>query len=129
MDMETLRADLDALMTGRVRIRRLGQADAVTGDPEYQTVYDGRGALLSTHGQLLVKEILGVDILGESSAWYQLLTPLGAPTALVGDQVHVDEGEFEGRTWYAEATTQVSTTELVRVTRLDEQNGALAAGV
>ncbi|MQY11455.1 hypothetical protein SRB5_15730 [Streptomyces sp. RB5] len=120
-------------MTDTVRVRRLIGTD-ITGAPAWTTIYEGVGALLSTHGQIVVSQLSGVDWLGEASAWYQLMTPLSAPVADPGDQVQVvtaaaETAAFEGRTWFVEARTQAATVEVVRVTRLDEQNGTLAVGV
>ncbi|MFB7424738.1 DUF6093 family protein [Streptomyces hydrogenans] len=136
VDLEQVRAALEALMTDTVRVRRLtGEADPEDGAPVWATVYEGAGALLSTHGQIVIRQLLGTDWLGEASAWYQLMTPLTAPVADPGDQVQViseDEqsaSAFVGRTWFVEARTQASTVEVVRVTRLDEQNGAVVVGI
>ncbi|MEW1700354.1 DUF6093 family protein [Streptomyces sp. NPDC091278] len=132
IDLAKVRTDLEALMTDTVRVRRLtGESDPIDGSPVWTTVYEGVGALLSTHGQIVVRQLLGSDWLGEASAWYQLMTPLTAPVADPGDQVQVISGPdaaFEGRTWFVEARTQASTVEVVRVTRLDEQSGAVAVG-
>ncbi|MFD6343613.1 DUF6093 family protein [Streptomyces roseolus] len=134
VDLAQVRADLEALMTDTVRVRRLtGESDPADGAPVWATVYEGAGALLSTHGQIVVRQLLGTDWLGEASAWYQLMTPLTGPVADPGDQVQVISGDeqsaFVGRTWFVEARTQASTVEVVRVTRLDEQSGAVAVGI
>ncbi|MFF7171602.1 DUF6093 family protein [Streptomyces sp. CA-210063] len=131
-DTTTRQAELEALMVDTVRISRPRTGGDGASSPD--TVYEGPGALLSTHGQLLVTQILGVDWAGESAAWYQLLTPLASPPAEPGDHVTVvaaanETAAFEGRTWYAEARTQASTWELARVTRLDEQGGTLGQGL
>ncbi|MFE6186506.1 DUF6093 family protein [Streptomyces sp. NPDC056465] len=132
VDLEQVRTDLENLMTDTVRVRRpTGETAPEDGAPVWATIYEGAGALLSTHGQIVVRQLLGADWLGEASAWYQLMTPLSAPVADPGDQVEVVEGDqgFAERTWFVEARTQTSTVEVVRVTRLDEQTGALAVGV
>ncbi|MFC8895794.1 DUF6093 family protein [Streptomyces cinereoruber] len=132
VDLEQVRTDLENLMTDTVRVRRpTGETAPEDGAPVWATIYEGAGALLSTHGQIAVRQLLGADWLGEASAWYQLMTPLSAPVADSGDQVEVVGGDqgFAGRTWFVEARTQASTVEVVRVTRLDEQTGALAVGV
>ncbi|MFE0640145.1 DUF6093 family protein [Streptomyces sp. NPDC058877] len=132
VDLEQVRTDLENLMTDTVRVRRpTGKTDPEDGAPVWATIYEGAGALLSTHGQIVVRQLLGADWLGEASAWYQMMTPLSAPIADPGDQVGVIQGAegFAGRTWFVEARTQASTVEVVRVTRLDEQTGALAVGV
>ncbi|MER5184580.1 hypothetical protein ABT009_40815 [Streptomyces sp. NPDC002896] len=38
--------------------------------------------MLSTHGQVVLRQVLGVDWLSEGSAWYRLVTPVTAPIAL-----------------------------------------------
>ncbi|GHG05689.1 DUF6093 family protein [Streptomyces filamentosus] len=131
-----VRASLEALMTDTVRVRRLaGKSDPDDGAPVWATVYEGADSLLSTRGQIMVRQLLGADWLGEASAWYQLMTPLAGPVADPVDQVQViseDEqsaSAFVGRTWFVEARTQVSTVEVVRATRLDEQSGAVAVGI
>ncbi|MEU2592994.1 DUF6093 family protein [Streptomyces albidoflavus] len=128
VDLEQVRRDLESLMTATVRISRLGTVDPDTGETGRDVIYEGQGALLSTHGQLLAVKILGADWLGAETAWYQLLTPLGTPSAAAGDQVEVLGGD-EDRMWFADAPTQSSTLEAARVTRLDEQSGAPAVGL
>ncbi|MFF3976960.1 DUF6093 family protein [Streptomyces sp. NPDC001828] len=122
-DIAAKRAELEAWLTDTVRITR---------NAEPSVVYEGPGALLSTHGQIVFAQMVGLDWAGESTAWYQLLTPLTAPAAEPGDRVEVVASKdpnsvVAGRTWYCEARTQGSTWEVVRVTRLDEQGGGVGA--
>ncbi|GAA1353564.1 DUF6093 family protein [Streptomyces beijiangensis] len=134
LDIPATIAQLEGLLVDTVRISRLSGApiDPDTGEPVREIVYEGQGALLSTHGQITATQMTGVDWAGESAAWYQLLTPLTAPVAEPGDQVEVigaadTTSVAVGRLWYAEARTQASTWEVVRVTRLDEQGGSVGA--
>jgi hypothetical protein len=131
IDFAAKRAELEALLTDQVKVTR---QSGTAGAPAATTVYEGPGALLSTHGQIVVREMVGTDWLSESSAWYQLLTPLTAPVFEPGDLVEVTasadgSSATRGRIWFVEARTQASTWELARVTRLDEQGGTLGMGL
>ncbi|MFF3406694.1 DUF6093 family protein [Streptomyces sp. NPDC002742] len=130
MDIAQARYDLEALLTDTVRISRTaGQPalDPVTGEPgetPTSVVYEGTGAVLSSHGQIVVAQILGFDWLSEGAAWYRLVTPTSAPVAMPGDLVEViTEGADgrTGRTWLAEDATEASTVEICRTTRLTER--------
>ncbi|WP_073947567.1 DUF6093 family protein [Streptomyces kebangsaanensis] len=134
MDIGQARNDLEALMTDTVRVSRTAgqpELDPVTGEPgetPTSVVYEGPGAVLSSHGQLVVAHILGFDWLSEGAAWYRLVTPVGAPVAMPGDLVEVIEAispdGAEGRTgrvWLAEDATEASTVEICRTTRLTER--------
>jgi hypothetical protein len=130
VDIAQARNDLEALMTDMVRISRTaGQPvlDPVTGEPgetPTSVVYEGPGAVLSSHGQIVVAQILGFDWLSEGAAWYRLVTPTAAPVAMPGDLVEViTEGADgrTGRTWLAEDATEASTVEICRTTRLTER--------
>ncbi|WP_330248223.1 MULTISPECIES: DUF6093 family protein [unclassified Streptomyces] len=104
LDPSQARADLEAQLTATVRISRTaGQPvlDPVTGEPGQTpttVVYDGPGAVLSTHGQIVPGQVLGTDWLSEGSAWYRLVTPVTAPIVLVGDLVEVVSPGAQGRT-------------------------------
>ncbi|OAH14276.1 DUF6093 family protein [Streptomyces jeddahensis] len=95
VDLTQAKIDLEAQLTDTVRISRTaGQPvlDPVTGEPGQtptSVVYEGPGAVLSTHGQIVLQQVLGVDWLSEGSAWYRLVTPVTAPVALLGDLVEV----------------------------------------
>jgi hypothetical protein len=130
VDIAQARNDLEALLTDTVRISRTaGQPalDPVTGEPgetPTSVVYEGAGAVLSSHGQIVVAQILGFDWLSEGAAWYRLVTPTAAPVAMPGDLVEViTEGADgrTGRTWLAEDATEASTVEICRTTRLTER--------
>ncbi|MFB7571838.1 DUF6093 family protein [Streptomyces sp. NPDC056165] len=130
MDIAQARNDLEALMTDTVRVSRTaGQPvlDPVTGEPgetPTSVVYEGPGAVLSSHGQIVVSQILGFDWLSEGAAWYRLVTPVGAPVAMPGDLVEVTAVGADGRTgriWLAEDATEASTVEICRTTRLTER--------
>ncbi|MFE7794517.1 DUF6093 family protein [Streptomyces sp. NPDC057460] len=105
LDLSQARANLEAQLTDTVRISRTaGQPvlDPVTGEPGQTpttVVYDGPGAVLSTHGQIVLGQVLGQDWLSEGSAWYRLVTPVSAPVALLGDLVEVvtETGGLAGR--------------------------------
>ncbi|MEU1371106.1 DUF6093 family protein [Streptomyces sp. NPDC005803] len=90
LDLSQARAELEAQLTDTVRISRTAGQPAlapVTGEPGQTpttVVYDGPGAVLSTHGQIVLGQVLGQDWLSEGSAWYQLVTPVTAPIALAG---------------------------------------------
>ncbi|MGW3246576.1 DUF6093 family protein [Streptomyces sp. NPDC001070] len=129
LDLEQARADLEALLTDMVRISRTaGQPvlDPVTGEPGQtptSVVYEGPGAVLSTHGQIVLQQVLGIDWLSEGSAWYRLVTPVSAPIAQRGDLVEVvtEVGGLAGRTWLADEVTEASTLEICRSTMLTER--------
>ncbi|MET9412115.1 DUF6093 family protein [Streptomyces sp. NPDC002935] len=130
MDIEQARNDLEALLTDTVRISRTaGQPvlDPDSGEPgetPTSVVYEGAGAVLSSHGQIVVAQILGFDWLSEGAAWYRLVTPTATPVAMPGDLVEViTEGADgrTGRTWLAEDATEASTVEICRTTRLTER--------
>lgn len=131
VDIGQARNDLEALLTDTVKVSRTaGQPvlDPVTGEPgETPTVvvYEGPGAVLSSHGQLLVAQVLGFDWLAQGAAWYRLVTPVAAPVAMPGDLVQVITGTGAdgrtGRTWLAEDATEASTVEICRATRLTER--------
>ncbi|MFB7225921.1 DUF6093 family protein [Streptomyces sp. NPDC056227] len=126
LDLSQARADLEAQLTDTVRISRTaGQPvlDPVTGEPGQTpttVVYDGPGAVLSTHGQIVLGQVLGQDWLSEGSAWYR---PVSAPVALLGDLVEVvtETGGLAGRIWLADDVTEASTVEICRSTRLMER--------
>jgi hypothetical protein len=86
-------------------------------------VYEGPGAVLSTHGQIVLQQVLGVDWLSEGSAWYRLVKPVWAPIALPGDLVEVvtETGGLAVRVWLADDDTEASTVEICRSTRLTER--------
>ncbi|MET8956713.1 DUF6093 family protein [Streptomyces sp. NPDC004129] len=131
VDIAQARNDLEALMTDTVRVSRTAAQpalDPVTGEPgETPTsiVYEGPGAVLSSHGQIVVAQIVGFDWLSEGAAWYRLVTPVGAPVAMPGDLVEVITASGAdgrtGRTWLAEDATEASTVEICRTTRLTER--------
>lgn len=129
MDLSQARTDLEAQLTDTVRISRTaGQPvlDPTTGEPGQtptSVVYEGPGAVLSTHGQIVLGQVLGTDWLSEGSAWYRLVTPVTAPIALPGDLVEVvtETGGLAGRTWLADDATEASTVEICRSTRLMER--------
>lgn len=130
VDLEQARIDLETLLTDTVKISRTdGQPvlDPVTGEPGQtptSVVYEGPGAVLSTHGQLVFGALLGTDWLSEGSAWYRLVTPIGAPIALPGDLVEITTERANGRagrTWLADDATEASTVEICRSTRLMER--------
>ncbi|MGW1093153.1 DUF6093 family protein [Streptomyces sp. NPDC002596] len=129
LDLSQARADLKAQLTDTVRISRTaGQPvlDPVTGEPGQTpttVVYDGPGAVLSTHGQIVLGQVLGQDWLSEGSAWYRLVTPVSAPVALLGGLVEVvtETGGLAGRIWLADDVTAASTVEICRSTRLMER--------
>ncbi|MFB7323394.1 DUF6093 family protein [Streptomyces sp. NPDC056190] len=130
MDIAQARNDLEALMTDTVRVSRTAgqpELDPVTGEPgetPTSVVYEGPGAVLSSHGQIVVSQILGFDWLSEGAAWYRLVTPVGAPVAMPGDLVEVTTVGADGRTgriWLAEDATEASTVEICRTTRLTER--------
>ncbi|MGW4047815.1 DUF6093 family protein [Streptomyces sp. NPDC004721] len=138
MDIGQARNDLEALMTDTVRVfRTAGQPelDPVTGEPgatPTSVVYEGPGAVLSSHGQIVVSQILGFDWLSEGAAWYRLVTPVGAPVAMPGDLVEVITVGADGRTgrtWLAEDATEASTVEICRTTRLTERITWAAAAI
>jgi hypothetical protein len=131
-DLNQSQADLELRLVDTVRISRITgtpDLDPHTGQPgETPTtvVYEGPGAVLSTHGQIVFAQILETDWASQSAAWYQLITPLAAEAARPGDQVEVTASAAPsaatvGRVWLADAATQVSTWEIARVTRLTEQ--------
>ena len=131
-DLAAAQADLEARLVDTIRVTRVtGQPtlDPHTGQPgEIPTdlIYEGVGALLSTHGQIAAAQLLGTDWASEGSSWYQLILPLAAPTLQSGDLVEVtaqaaQTGAAEGRVWLADEPTQVSTWEIARVTRLEER--------
>lgn len=82
VDLSQAKADLEAQLTDTMRIfRTAGQPvlDPVTGEPgpaPTTVVYEGPGAVLSTHGQIVLGQVLGQDWLSEGSAWYRLVTPV-----------------------------------------------------
>ncbi|MEU4095492.1 DUF6093 family protein [Streptomyces sp. NPDC026673] len=129
LDLAQARADLEAQLTDTVRISRTaGQPvlDPVTGEPGQTpttVVYEGPGALLSTHGQIVLGQVLGTDWLSEGSSWYRLVTPVSAPIALRGDLVEVvtETGGLADRTWLADEVTEASTVEICRSTMLTER--------
>ncbi|MFD3456823.1 DUF6093 family protein [Streptomyces sp. NPDC058691] len=129
LDIAQAKADLEALLTDTVRISRTaGQPvlDPETGEPGHtptSTVYEGPGAVLSTHGQIVLGQVLGTDWVSEGSSWYRLITPVTAPIALPGDLVEVvtETGGLAGRTWLADDLTEASTVEICRSTRLIER--------
>lgn len=129
IDLMQARADLEAQLTDTVRISRTaGQPvlDPLTGEPGQtptSVVYEGAGAVLSTHGQIVLGQVLGTDWLSEGSAWYRLVTPVTAPIALRGDLVEVvtETGGLAGRTWLADEVTEASTVEICRCTMLTER--------
>lgn len=131
VDIGQARNDLEALLTDTVRISRTaGQPvlNPVTGEPgetPTSVVYEGAGAVLSSHGQIVVAQILGFDWLSEGAAWYRLVTPVAAPVAMPGDLVEVittagADGRT-GRTWLTEDATEACTVEICRTTRLTER--------
>lgn len=138
LDLVQARSDLEALLTDTVRVSRTtGQPalDPDTGEPGQtptSVVYEGPGAVLSTHGQIVLSQLLGVDWLSEGSAWYRLVTPVSAPIALPGDLVEVrTEGAagLQGRTWLADDSTEASTVEICRSTRLTERITIAASAI
>jgi hypothetical protein len=137
VDLAQAKAALEAQLTDTVRISRTaGQPalDPVTGEPgrtPTSVVYEGPGAVLSTHGQIVLGQVLGIDWLSEGSAWYRLVTPVSAPIALPGDLVEVvtEQGGLAGRTWLADDNTEASTVEICRSTRLMERITTAAAAI
>lgn len=129
LDLSQARTALEEQLTDTVRISRTaGQPvlDPVTGEPGQtptMVVYEGAGAVLSTHGQIVFGQVLGQDWLSEGSAWYRLVTPVAAPVALLGDLVEVlsETGGLAGRIWLADDVTEASTVEICRSTRLMER--------
>ncbi|MFF3493732.1 DUF6093 family protein [Streptomyces sp. NPDC002795] len=137
LDLEQARAALEAELVDTVRITRTaGQAalDPDTGEPgktPTTVVYEGPGAVLSTHGQIVMAQLLGTDWLSEGSSWYRLVAPVSASVALPGDLVEVVTGTagLTGREWVAEDATEASTVEICRTTRLTERITAAPVGV
>ncbi|MFC7219668.1 DUF6093 family protein [Streptomyces polyrhachis] len=129
VDLTQARTDLEALLTDIVRVTRATvqpRLDPHTGEPEptpIQVVYEGPGAVLSTHGQIAFAQLLGVDWLSQGAAWYRLVTPATAPIALPGDVVEVPTatGGLATRSWLVDDATEASTVEICRATRLTER--------
>jgi len=94
-------------------------------------VYEGPGALLSTHGQIVLGHALGADWLSEGSAWYRLVTPVSAPITQRGELVEVvtETGGLAGRTWLADDVTEASTLEICRSTMLQERVTVVASAI
>lgn len=123
------KTDLESWLISTVRISRpAGQPDLDpdTGEPGQTpttVVYEGPGAVLSTHGQIVMQKLLGQDWLSEGAAWYRLVTPVTAPIALPGDMVEVvtDTGGLADRTWLVDEPTEASTVEICRSTMLTER--------
>jgi hypothetical protein len=131
-DLAAAQADLEARLVDTIRVTRVtGQPDldphtGLPGETPTDLIYEGDGALLSTHGQIVFAQLLGIDWASEGSSWYQLLLPLAAPTLEAGDLVEVTaqaaaSGAAGGRVWLADEPTQVSSWEIARVTRLEER--------
>jgi len=131
-DLTAARADLEALLVDTIRVTRVTGQPALDphsgqpGETPADLIYEGAGALLSTHGQIAAAQLLGVDWASVGSSWYQLLLPLAAPALQSGDLVEVtgqaaQTGAAQGRVWLADEPTQVSTWEIARVTRLEER--------
>ncbi|MFE7129337.1 DUF6093 family protein [Streptomyces sp. NPDC057638] len=121
----------DKLLKDTIRISRVtGTAvlDPVTGlvgPVPAAVIYEGRGAVLSGHGQVTAEGIVGRQWLDDTVSWYRLLTPLGAAVPARSDRVEVvtaysGSSATLGRTWQVLDSSEASTVELVRVTRLDE---------
>ncbi|MCZ4098297.1 MULTISPECIES: DUF6093 family protein [unclassified Streptomyces] len=132
VDPEEVRQHLEAkLLVDTVRISRptgtpvLDPLTGLVGPTPAQVIYEGRGAVLSGHGQVAAEGIVGRQWLDDTVSWYRLLTPLAAPVPDRYDQVAVTAAASAtaataGRTWQVLDPSEASTVEVVRVTRLDE---------
>ncbi|MFD5064547.1 DUF6093 family protein [Streptomyces sp. NPDC058394] len=115
MDLAQARAALEAQLTDTVRISRTAgqpELDPETGEPGQtptRVLYEP-GAALSTHGQIVLAQVLGTDWLSQGSSWYRLVTPVTAPIALPGDLVEVVTEDAAGRTSTAAKTAVGSST-------------------
>ncbi|WP_406738567.1 DUF6093 family protein [Streptomyces sp. NBC_00853] len=132
IDPDEVRRHLEsALLVDTVRITRptgtavLDPDTGLVGAVPVEAVYEGAGAVLSGHGQVTAEGIVGRQWLDDTVSWYRLLTPLGAPLPARYDRVEVittraSDSATRGRLWQVLDPSEVSTVELVRVTRLDE---------
>ncbi|MER6131899.1 DUF6093 family protein [Streptomyces sp. NPDC001815] len=132
IDTDAEREKLEStLLVDTVRITRptgTPQLDAATGllgPVPADMVYEGRGAVLSGHGQVTAQHVLGREWLDDTVSWYRLLTPVSAPVPARYDRVEVVAAAGEhaatgDRVWQVLDPSEASTVEIVRVTRLDE---------
>ncbi len=118
-------------MVDTVRIARpTGTAvlDVVTGlvgPVPAVTIWQGPGAVLSSHGLSTVEHLVGAKWVSDETSWYGLVTPLSAPLPQRGDRVEVvvaasPTAGTQGRTWQVLDPAEASTVEVARITRLDE---------
>ncbi|MFJ4684713.1 DUF6093 family protein [Streptomyces sp. NPDC088789] len=120
-----------ALLVDTVRITRptgtpqLDLETGLLGPVPAEVVYEGKGAVLSGHGQVTAQHVLGREWLDDTVSWYRLLTPVAAPVPARYDRVEVvaaagGRGATANRVWQVLDPSEASTVEIVRVTRLDE---------
>ncbi|WP_432034429.1 DUF6093 family protein [Streptomyces antibioticus] len=132
IDTEAERQRLeDEVLVDTVRITRptgtavLDAETGLLGPVPAVLVYEGRGAVLSGHGQVTAQHVLGREWLDDTVSWYRLLTPISTPVPSRYDRVEVVEAAAEhaatlGRVWQVLDPSEASTVEIARVTRLDE---------
>ncbi|TQE32619.1 hypothetical protein Sipo8835_19885 [Streptomyces ipomoeae] len=132
IDTEAERQRLEAeVLVDTVRITRptgtavLDTETGLLGPVPSVLVYEGRGAVLSGHGQVTAQHVLGREWLDDTVSWYRLLTPISTPVPSRYDRVEVVEAAAEhaatlGRVWQVLDPSEASTVEIARVTRLDE---------
>ncbi|MFF3378127.1 DUF6093 family protein [Streptomyces sp. NPDC002680] len=132
VDTEAERQRLEAeVLVDTVRITRptgtavLDTETGLLGPVPSVLVYEGRGAVLSGHGQVTAQHVLGREWLDDTVSWYRLLTPISTSVPSRYDRVEVVEAAAEhaatlGRVWQVLDPSEASTVEIARVTRLDE---------
>ena len=132
IDTAAERARLEAtVLVDTIRITRptgvsvLDVATGLLGPVPATLIYEGKGAVLSGHGQVTAQHMLGREWLDDTVSWYRLLTPISAPVPARYDRVEVitavgEHVATKGRTWQVLDPSEASTVEIARVTRLDE---------
>lgn len=135
LDLSGITALVDGMiLLDTVRITRAGGPpvfNSDTGeytDPQPQTVYEGRGAVLTAGTAAEVVSIPDVNQpwVGETRSKYRLLTPLTAPVAekdMLVSVVTVHEGgdlALLGRQWRVQDPGGAGTISVIRTTAIDQ---------
>ncbi|WP_033819790.1 DUF6093 family protein [Kitasatospora sp. MBT63] len=131
-DLDAVRQSLEnTVMVDRVRISRptgtaaLDVDTGLVGPVPASTVWEGPGAVLSSHGLSTVEHLVGAKWVDDAASWYGLVTPLSAPLPQRGDRLEVVVAASPttgtvGRVWQVLDPAEASTVEVARITRLDE---------